>query len=145
MKRFRGIKMGIRICFYVAVLNENDEEIKERENCVYCVEASEVCSEFIARYFAKTQNMPKELLDNVIEDEFCDLSYDNAKRSIANGIYKAKMEKMFEDEKGMFEFSAYKPAKLVRKKLIKKYQEIVAEVKKKLKNPKVDIYALLTV
>ena len=137
--------MGIKICFYVAVLNENDEEIKERENCIFCIDASEICSEFIARYFSKTQSIPKKLLDNVIEDEFYNFSYDNAKRSIANGIYKAKIEKMLEDEGGIFEFSAYKPSKLVREKLIRKYQEIVAEVKKKLKNPKVDIYALLTV
>ena len=137
--------MGIKICFYVAVLNERGEEIGEKENLIYCVDASDICSEFIARYFSKTQSMPEKLFDSVIENKFSDLSYDNAKREVANGIYIAKIDKMFEDENGTFEFGAYKPAKLVREKLIEIYKEIIKELKDKIKNPKVDIYALLTV
>jgi len=137
--------MGIKICFYVAVLDENKKEFERKNSFIFAIDAGEICSEFIARYFSKTQSMPEKLLDSVIEDEFGDFSYDNAKRMVANGIYKASMERMFEDENGTFEFSAYKPAKLVRERIIKKYKEIVDSLKGKPKNPNVDIYALLTV
>ena len=145
--------MGLKIQFYASIDNAQDEELDllnyyqntEKGYCIYCIKAAEICSEFIARYFHKTVTMPELLLNKVIEENYDEKDYINARQDMSNGIYKANTEKMFNDNNSDFEFKAFKECKVVREKLLDKYKDIGIKLKENIEEPKVEIYALLTV
>ena len=145
--------MGLKIQFYASIKDAKDVELDllkyyrntEKGYCIYCIKAAEICSEFIARYFHKTVTMPELLLNKVIEENYEEKDYENAKQDMNNGIYKANTDKMFHDNNSDFEFKAFKECKVVREKLLNKYEEIGMTLKEDIEKPKVEIYALLTV
>ena len=145
--------MGLKIQFYASVKDAKDIELDllkyyqdtEKGYCIYCIKAAEICSEFIARYFHKTVTMPELLLNKVIEENYEEKDYKNAKQDMNNLIYKANTDKMFNDNNSNFEFKAFKECKVVREKLLDKYEEIGMKLKENIEEPKVEIYALLTV
>ena len=89
--------------------------------------------------------MPELLLNKVIEENYEEKDYPNAKQDMFNGIYKANTDKMFSDNNSDFEFKAFKECKVVREKLLKKYEDIGIKLEENIEKPKVEIYALLTV
>ena len=145
--------MGLKIRFYASIKDATDEELDllkyyqntEKGYCIYCIKAAEICSEFIARYFHKAVTMPELLLNKVIEENYEEKDYPNAKQDMFNGIYKANTDKMFSDNNSDFEFKAFKECKVVREKLLKKYEDIGIKLEENIEKPKVEIYALLTV
>ncbi len=145
--------MGLKIRFYASITDAADEELDllkyyqntEKGYCIYCIKAAEICSEFIARYFHKAVTMPELLLNKVIEENYEEKDYPNAKQDMFNGIYKANTDKMFSDNDSDFEFKAFKECKVVREKLLKKYEDIGIKLEGNIEKPKVEIYALLTV
>lgn len=145
--------MGLKIRFYASIKDAADEELDllkyyqntEKGYCIYCIKAAEICSEFIARYFHKAVTMPELLLNKVIEENYEEKDYQNAKQDMFNGIYKANTDKMFSDNNSDFEFKAFKECKVVREKLLKKYEDIGVKLEGNIEKPKVEIYALLTV
>lgn len=116
--------MSIKINFYASINDKRNEEkvLKKYEEVekgeyIYQIEAREICSEFISRYFNKVEN----------------------------GIYKAKINKMIEDTQGNFEFKAYKECKKVRENLLEKYQQIGYKIAENENKSNISIYALLDV
>lgn len=120
--------MGIKVCFYPDIVNEN---------CMYSVKAGEICSEFIARYFFKPGIAPEYLLNTIIKEQDIESSESNIKQELSKNIYKVKIDDMFQDSRQNFELKTFKESKFVREKLLNKYKE-------KIKGTKTDIYALLT-
>ncbi len=145
--------MAIKICFYVSIKNENDEEIdlldhyktEEGGQCIYSIAAGEICSEFIARYFKKVECLPDKLLTNIIKESYEEKDYEKARHDMYNGMYRVSINKMLIDDEQDFKFKAYEESKLVREKLIKKHNEIEEEIKKQINNSKIETYALLEV
>lgn len=146
-------KMGLKICFYASTQNEENEEVdllnyynSEKEgHCIYKIEAGEVCSEFIARYFKKSETIPNLLLNKIVEEKYANVGCKLAKEDMKNGIYKAITDKMIEDSKNKFEIKTFKESKKVREELIEIYQTIHENLNKKIERPKVDIYALFEI
>ena len=142
--------MSLKICFYASTQNEENEEIDlsnyydnvEKGHCIYKIEAGDVCSEFIARYFEKSKTIPNLLLKKIIEENYENVDCKIAKEDMQNGIYKAITDKMIADSKSKFELKTFKESKKVREELIERYQTIHETLKKTIKNPKVDIYAI---
>lgn len=116
--------MGIKIYFYAQLDNKRNEEKflnkyekLQKEDYIYKIEAREICSEFISRYF------------NKVED----------------GLYKAKIEQMLEDKQKDFEFKAFKDCIKVRENLLKRYQQIGFKVDGNINTANIAIYALLAI
>ena len=147
--------MGVKIYFYISVANQKNEELdlieyyqnpKKSGYYIYTIEASEICSEFIARYFVKTKNMPDLLLNKVIEENYKKEKYEEAVNDLSNGIYKAKIDVMNKDNNSNFEFKANKECKAVRENLLNIYNIINCElIKNQINNPKMELYAILSV
>lgn len=116
--------MSIKIYFYAQLDDKINEEkflnryqTLQKEDSLYQIEAKEICSEFISRYFNKLEN----------------------------GIYKAKISQMLEDRYGNFEFKAFKDCKRVRENLLTKYQEFEQKFEENMNTRNISIYALLDV
>lgn len=143
--------MSLKICFYASIKNEKKEEIDllkyyktaEKKHCIYKIEAGEICSEFIARYFNKTKQIPNLLLNELIEENYD--KKENAKEDMKNGIYKANISKMTEENNAKTEIKTFKESKIVREKLIKKYEEIKKALEVKVPNSEIEIYAIFEV
>lgn len=146
-------KMGLKICFYASTQNGENEEIDllnyynnaEEGHCIYKIEAGEVCSEFIARYFQKSETIPNLLLNKIVEEKYESVDCEIAKEDMQNGIYKAITDKMISDSKNEFELKTFKESKKVREELLERYQTIRENLNKKVEKPKVDIYAIFEV
>ena len=146
-------KMGLKICFYASTHNKENEEIdllnyynnEEEGHCIYKIEAGEVCSEFIARYFKKSETIPDLLLNKIVEEKYANIDCKSATEDMKDGIYKAITDKMLEDIKSKFELKTFKESKKVREELIEKYKTICEKLNKTIEKPKVDIYALFEV
>lgn len=128
--------MGLKVCFYQSL--ENDE-YKGKDYCqnIYNIKAGEICSEFIARYFFKPGVAPELLLNKIAKEYYYGKDEEKSRQDISKNIYKVKIDDMLQDHKENFEFKTFKDSKIVREKLLNKYQE-------NLKNAKTDVYALLT-
>ena len=145
--------MGIKICFYASIKDVKDVELdllkyyKNTENgyCIYRIRAGEICSEFIARYFHKVTSIPELLLDKIIEEHYDETDYNKAKYEMCNGIYKANTDIMLHDNNSDFKFKVFEECKIVREKLLSKYEEIGENLKEVLEKPKIEIYAIMTV
>lgn len=145
--------MSLKICFYASTQNAQNEEFDllnyyhntEEGHCIYKIEAGEVCSEFIARYFKKSKTIPKLLLNKIVEEKYKNVDCEIAREDMQNGIYKAITEKILEDNENEFEIKTFKECKAVREKLVKKYKTIHEELKNVIERPKVDIYALFEI
>jgi hypothetical protein len=144
--------MGLKICFYASVKNERNEEVEvpkkyEREegNAIYKIEAGEVCSEFIARYFNKVEEIPNLLFSQVAQENYKKLGKVLEEKELKNGIYKAKINQIEFDCKENYEIKAFKESKRVREKLLNKYNELDGVLKQVGCKPKIDIYALFEV
>lgn len=136
--------MGVKICFYPSITNEEKSEIdilkyykntNENGHCIYSIKAGEVCSEFIARYFFKPGTAPKKFINNIIKED------EETEKEVLKNIYKVKIEDMFQDSINNFEFKTYKECKNVREKLLNTYRKITGEIENK--RNKVEIYAML--
>ncbi len=92
--------MSIKIIFYKSIIDKKDEKIIADKDFIYSVEAGEVCSEFIARYFQNEHN----------------------------GTYKVNINKMIEDNEEGFEFKVFKECKKVRENLIKMNENLQKEI-----------------
>lgn len=143
--------MSVKVWFYTSIKNDKDEELDllnyykttNNKHCIYSIKAGEICSEFIARYFKRVEIMPDLLLDKVLEENYNEQDYEKSIKYIHNGIYKANIKTMLEDSKTNFELNTFKESKLVREKLVDKYQEINQKLKESVNEPKIEIYALL--
>ena len=143
--------MGVKISFYTSITNNKSEEKDlleyyektDKGQCIYCIEAGEICSEFIARYFRKTNIMPGLLSNKIAKEYYPKESYENAIKDMYSGAYKANVDIMIQDSLGDFEFKTYKESKRVREKLLDKYNEIDKKLKQSIEKPNIEIYALL--
>ena len=142
--------MGVKICFYPSIIDENNREIdilkkqeetKEKSHCIYDIKAGEICSEFIAKYFFKPGNAPEKFVDIITKENASKEEEEKTKEEILKNIYKVKIDDMLKDSQKGIELQTYQESSKVRERLLYKYNEI----DKKIKHAKIDIYALLTV
>lgn len=145
--------MEIKICFYASIKGVENEELDllkyynntENGYCIYRIRAGEICSEFIARYFSKVVSLPELLLDKIIIEHYDVNDYNKSKQEMCNGIYKANTDIMFHDSNSDFKFKAFEECKIVREKLLIKYEEIREKLKEVIEKPRVEIYAIMTI
>lgn len=144
--------MSLKICFYASIKNERNEEIeipnkylREEGSTIYKIQAGEVCSEFIARYFSKVEKMPNLLFSEVSKDNYRKNGKYLNEKELKNGIYKAKINQMKIDSDEDYEIKVFKDSKKVREKLIDKYNEMCVNLSHRGEEPKIDIYALFEV
>lgn len=141
--------MSLKICFYASIENEKKEELdllnyyktQEKGYCIYKIEAGEICSEFIAKYFKKTNQIPNLLLNELIEENYSEKEKANAKDDMKEGIYEVNIKKMVEDSQTNTEIKTFKDAKIVREKLLEKYKNINRKLKEEIETPNIKIYA----
>lgn len=145
--------MSIKICFYSSVIDGEKGEVDllkyygdtEDGHCIYKIDAGEICSEFIARYFQKVETMPKLLLNKVIEENYNNQSQEEAMQDMQNGIFRLNINTMIEDNNEDFEFKIYKECKIVREKLLDIYIKMQNKLKEKTNKSEIETYALLTI
>ncbi len=104
LKEGMWLKVSIKISFYTEGENKENANLDTKKRNIFEIQASEVCSEFIARYFQKVKEM--------------------------QGIYKVDISKMKEDSNGAFEFKTFKECKTVREDLLNKYNKLEGNYKK---------------
>ncbi len=142
--------MSLKIGFYVATFNGENKEIEllknycniEKDQCIFTINASDICSEFIARYFYKVPELPEILLNSFIKENYKEKDYESAKTELYNGIYKADLHVLIKDNEEAYKFKVRSLSEDIREKLIKKYDDIRKELDKTVKNNKIEIYAL---
>lgn len=132
--------MGVKVCFYSLIIDDKNNIIKDMSRFICSIKASEICSEFIARYFQKTDDISEYLLEK-IEDEDHTGSCTEKKQNVKKGIYKVNIDSMIEDSTGKFEFKTFKECKIAREFLLEKYDNLIDNKEQS----KIDIYAFLTV
>lgn len=145
--------MGVKICFYATLFDDDNNEMNlvkyyntlKDKYYIHRVSAGEVCSEFFARYYHKINQLPELLLDKVIKENYNEEEYKYAVQDMYNGIYKANMNAMKTDNDNSYNFSAYNDCKKVREKLLEIHNEIYNKSKETIKNPKIEMYAILTI
>ena len=145
--------MSLKICFYASIKDEKKEEIdllryykgEEKGHCIYKIKAGEICSEFIAKYFNKTNLLPPLLLKEIIEENYTKKETETAKEDLKDGVYKVDISKMLIDSKINTNINTFKDSKIVREKLLEKHQEIEKELKDRMTNAQIEIYSIFEV